>query len=136
MVPTMSTGGSSRGLPEFDIESGCSAEGCLQIVNREHLCWWAGSNDAPVQHDADVRRFLRHGKVVRCEDECLSGGSEILQDLEHKHLRRRIDSRKRLIQEEHVGLLQQRSGDEDSLLLPSRECPNLGGGKATHADLC
>src|SRR3954452_11132269 len=118
MVPSMSTGGSSRGLPEFDIQSGCSAECRLQIVNREHLSRWAGSDYAPVQHDADVRRLLRHGQVVRCEDDRFAGGSEIVQDLEHQGLGRRIDSRKWLVQEEDVGLLQESSGDEDSLLLP------------------
>ena len=80
--------------------SGRSAEGRLQIVNRENLCRRSGGNDAPVQHDADIRRPLRHGQIVRGEDDRLAGRAEIVQDLEHQRLRRRVDSGKRLVEED------------------------------------
>ncbi len=84
---------------------------------------------------ADVRRTLRHGQVVRGEDDRLPGQPQIVEHLQHQGLRRRVDSGKRFIEEIDVGLLQERAGDEDPLLLPSGERPDLDWGEATHAHL-
>ncbi len=107
----------------------------MQVVHRQDLRRRARGNDAPVQQDADVRRPLRHGQVVRGEDDRLPGQPEIVQDLQHQGLRRRVDSGKWFVEEEDVGLLQECSRDEDPLLLPAGERPDLDGGEATHAHL-
>jgi len=72
---------------------------------------------------------------VRGEDDCLPGHAEIVQHLKQQRLRRRVDSGKRFVEQVDVGLLQERSRDEDPLLLPSGECPNLDGSEAAHAHL-
>src|SRR5215207_2381370 len=105
------TGEWSRGLPAIDVQRGCSAESRLQVVNRQNLRRRAGSNEASVQHDADVCRPLRHGQIVRSEDDRLPGQPEIVQDLQHQRLRWGVDSGKWFIQEKDVSLLQECSRD-------------------------
>src|SRR6185503_7204031 len=62
-------------------------------------------------------------------------GPQTLQQLNDGGLRRRIDAGKGFVHEINSRLLGQRTGEEDSLLLPARKLANLPMREIFHSDL-
>ena len=64
----------------------------------------------------------------------LPGFALLLDDFQDHLLRARVDAVHRLIEQQHVGLLRERAGDEHSLLLSAGELADLRVPRFEHAD--
>jgi hypothetical protein len=81
-------------------------------------------DDVAHLHDDDLRGLAHGGQTVRDHD----GGArlhEVVQRRLHDALARRVERRRRLVQQQHARVAQQRARDGDALLLAARQLDAL-----------
>src|SRR5205823_9074206 len=82
---------------------------------------------AVVEHDelvAELRRLLH---VVRREEERLAGSLEPAQTLPDEMSGLRVESRRRLVEHEQLGIVDERASNQQAALHPPGQLVDLGG---------
>ena len=91
-----------------------------QIRRRPHLHYPAGVEDRHPIGQLGRGRYI----VGRHQDDLLSG--DLLQQLDHLRLGDGVQRRRRLVQDENLGVVGQSHGDEHPLLLPAAQLVGVG----------
>ena len=112
----------------------CSSEGYRSRKRRRNrvVASWRGSLSTcsggpcsmirPVLHEDDaVRRLAGEVHLVGHHDHRRAAVGEVLHDVQHLADQLGVERRSRLVEEEHLGLHAQRTGDGDALLLAARQ---------------
>ena len=80
----------------------------------------AALHNPPVVEDEDLVGVLHRRDAVR-HDDARSLAHDAAEAAEDLGLGVRVDRRKRVVQDQHAGILRDRAGDPGALLLPARE---------------
>ncbi len=108
--------------PRVAVQVGAHAVDRLEHVGRERLGGRAPSRHAAArEHEQPVEIGERQVQVVQHADHGEPVAVQLAQQLEEGELVRDVEARRRLVQEQHAGALDERLGEHDHLLLAARE---------------
>ncbi len=141
MTSAAGLAGSSRrereiGAAGVVVHVGAHAVDGLEDLGRERLFGRApGSHAALRQDQQPVEIGERQVQVVQDADHGEAVGVQLFEQLEQAQLMRHIEARCRFVEEQDAGVLHERLGQHDHLLLAARELGEAALGKLGYAEL-
>src|SRR5688572_4355621 len=100
----------------------------LEVARRPGFPGTFGAHAAVGEDQAPGRRFRRPGEVVGREHDGSAPGMDRGQRLAQPHSGRRIESRERLVEQQHARPMEERPCDREALRLAAREGPGAAVG--------
>jgi hypothetical protein len=101
---------------------------------RHYVVGCAGRNNARVEKAHAVANVGRSRKIVRGNEKDLSLTPQLVHNIEHDALGLHVHAGERLIQQDHLALLGERSGEKHPLPLPARQLADGTTSEGTHTE--